>query len=177
MRTTNSERLYMIKTISLFFSILLINLSLLASTSTAQTSDNIYGTEGINHIGLAVNKLQETTLFFTETLGWELAGGDPDYPAAFVTDGNLFLTLWQVEEPETATPFHRRKNIGLHHLAITVESLEKLNALHNKLKDMANINIEFSPEFLGSGPTTHMMINEPSGIRLEFIVPGNRIKK
>lgn len=89
----------------------------------------------------------------------------------------MMVTLWQVEDPATATPFHRRKNVGLHHLAITVESLEKIYALHDRIKDMANIRIEFSPEFMGAGPTTHMMIYEPSGIRLEFIVPGSRIQQ
>ena len=159
------------------FSIILFTSFL--SHATAQESNvgqNTYGTEGINHLGLAVNKLDDSVRFFTEVLGWRRAGGQPDYPAVFVTNDALFLTLWQVEDPETATPFHRRKNVGLHHLAITVESLEKLHALHEKLKQQDNVNIEFAPEFLGQGPTTHMMINEPSGIRLEFIVPASRIE-
>lgn len=148
-----------------------------AFLSNASAQENQFGTEGINHLGLAVSKLDESVSFFVDTLGWKTAGGQPDYPSIFVTNGQMLLTLWQVEDPMTATPFHRRKNVGLHHLAITIESLEKLHALHDKIKDMDNVNVEFGPEFLSGGPTTHMMINEPSGNRLEFIVPSDRIKQ
>jgi len=128
-------------------------------------------TKGINHTGLAVKDLDKSAAFFVDTLGWEKAGERPDYPAIFVTDGNAFVTLWQVEDPVTATPFHRRKNVGLHHLAFTVATLDALQALYEKFLKTPNVEIEFAPEFLGKGPATHMMIREPSGIRLEFIVP------
>lgn len=128
-------------------------------------------TAGMNHTGLAVKYLDKTAAFFIDTLGWKKAGERPEYPAIFVTDGDMFLTLWQVEDPATAVDFHRRKNVGLHHLALTVRTLEDLNKLHETFKNTAGVEIEFAPEFLGNGPTTHMMIREPSGIRLEFIVP------
>ncbi len=134
-------------------------------------------TLGVNHVGLAVTKLEASASLFTDTLGWRKAGGDPEYPAIFVTDGEAFVTLWQVEDPETATPFDRRRNVGLHHLAMTVESLDALHALHKKLEHLEGVTIEFAPEFLGQGPTTHMMIRDPSGLRLEFIVPASRISK
>ncbi|NVJ99212.1 MAG: VOC family protein [Alphaproteobacteria bacterium] len=133
-------------------------------------------TLGVNHIGLAVSKLEATASFFVDTLGWEKAGEKPDYPAIFVTDGEAFVTLWQVENPASAMPFDRRKNVGLHHLAMTVESLEALHSLHEKFQTVDGVIIEFAPEFLGQGPTTHMMIRDPSGLRLEFIVPAGRIK-
>ena len=126
-------------------------------------------TKGINHTGLAVKSVEKSAAFFIDVLGWKKAGGRPDYPAIFVTDGKAFITLWQVENPETATAFHRRKNIGLHHLAFTLDTLEELHALHEKFKKTEGVIIEFAPEYMGSGPTTLMMINEPSGIRLEFV--------
>ncbi len=147
--------------------------SLIASPVVAQEKTEIV-TKGVNHLGLAVRDLKKTAAFFTETLGWKEAGGRPDYPAIFVTDGSLFLTLWQVEDPATATAFDRRKNVGLHHLAITVNTLEDLDDLHAKFQKLDGVEIEFAPEFLGNGPTTHMMIREPSGVRLEFIVPGGK---
>lgn len=133
-------------------------------------------TGGVNHIGLTVSDLEASASFFIDTLGWEQAGGDPDYPAVFVTDGEAFVTLWRAEDPESATPFDRRKNLGLHHLAITVRYIEDLNALHTKLATMQGVTIEFAPETLGGGPTIHMMIREPSGLRLEFITPRGRSK-
>ncbi len=133
-------------------------------------------TLGVNHIGFAVSKLDATTAFFVETLGWSSAGGRPDYPAKFVTNGSIFVTLWQVTDPNNAIAFDRKNNVGLHHMAITVRDLEALNALYEKFKEHDDVIIEFAPEFLGKGPTTHMIIREPSGLRLEFIVPANRIK-
>jgi lactoylglutathione lyase len=61
-------------------------------------------------------------------------------------------------------------------MAITVRDLETLHALHKRFMALDDVTVEFAPEFLGNGPTTHMIIREPSGIRLEFIVPANRIK-
>lgn len=144
---------------------------MISTNNIIQAEENPYGTEGLSHIGFAVSKLEQSADFFVNTLGWKKVKEKPDYPAIFVSNGNIFISLWQVEDPATATPFHRRKNVGLHHMAIKVSSLEQLHALHEKLKNTPGVRIEFGPELLRQGPTTHMMVYEPSGIRLEFIVP------
>lgn len=131
-------------------------------------------TQGVNHIGLTVTDLEASTGFFIETLGWKAAGGDPEYPANFVTDGDLFLTLWQATDPAAATGFNRKTNVGLHHLALTVADVETLDALHETFKGDPRIRIAFGPELSYGGPTVHMMVYEPSGIRIEFAVPGGR---
>lgn len=133
-------------------------------------------TSGVNHTGLAVKYLDKTTSFFVDVLGWKKVGGDPDYPSNFVTDGEAFLTLWQVEDPATAVEFNRRGNVGLHHLAFTVKSLDALHALHATFLETEGVTVEFAPEFLGKGPTTHMMVRDPSGLRLEFVVPGKYVR-
>lgn len=151
---------------------------LMAQTAQAQDSAAPPAggeTLGLNHIGLAVGDLDATVAFFTETLGWETAGGDPDYPSIFVTNGEMFVTLWRVTDPATAVPFNRKSNVGLHHMAITVRDLATLHELHRRFAAHPRVAIEFAPEFLGNGPTTHMMVREPSGIRLEFIVPRGRM--
>jgi lactoylglutathione lyase len=125
-------------------------------------------TRGMNHVGLTVTDLDKSTAFFTEVLDWEEVGGFPDYPSKFVTDGEMFLTLWQATDPETAVPFDRKNNVGLHHLAITVVSREALDVLHERFLQEEDVVIEFAPEPNGGGPTIHMMIREPSGNRLEF---------
>ena len=127
-------------------------------------------TNGINHLGLTVNNLFETKTFFIDVLGWTESGYDPSYPRTAVSDGKIRLTLWQVDTSLSVEEFNRRKNIGLHHLALEVESEEKLNALYDILKHQ--VEIEFPPELVGSGPRKHMMCYEPGGIRLEFIWPG-----
>ena len=90
-------------------------------------------TQGLNHVGLSVRNLKSSRDFFVDTLGWRLAGGYPDYPSSFVTDGQVFVTLWQVADPKTAVGFNRKNNVGLHHLALTVESFEALDQLHLSL--------------------------------------------
>jgi lactoylglutathione lyase len=125
-------------------------------------------TLGMNHVGLTVRDLDKSVAFFVETLDWREVGGYPDYPSKFVTDGEIFLTLWQATDPDTAIPFDRKNNVGLHHLALTVTSFEALDILHARFLETDGVVIEFSPELNGPGPTKHMMIREPSGNRLEF---------
>ena len=148
-----------------------------AVAQNAETSEEEAATLGLNHIGLAVSDLEASTAFFIDTLGFRAAGGDPEYPSNFVFNGEIFVTLWQVTDPETAVQFDRKNNVGLHHMAITVRDLTALHELHRKFQEHPNVEIEFGPEFLGNGPTTHMMIRDPSGLRLEFIVPRGRMSE
>jgi len=151
--------------------ILLTALSLLLSFCAAMPvySAAETGIGGIDHFGLAVTDLQASQKFFVVTLGFDLIGEDSEYPSAFVTNGEITVTLWRVLDPDTAIEFDRRNNVGLHHLAFTIDSFEALDALHETLLSTPGVVIEFSPELLRAGPTKHMMIREPSGNRLEFI--------
>ena len=81
------------------------------------------------------------------------------------------ITLWQAENPETAVPFDRKRVIGLHHLALTVENAVLLKELHSLLQSRDDVEIEFAPELLWNGPTQHMMTRIPGGLRVEFIAP------
>ena len=126
-------------------------------------------TRGAHHIGLTVPDLGAARDFFIDALGFEQVGDVPDYPAAFVSDGTVMITLWQAEDPATATPFDRRRNIGLHHLALAVESTEALHALATRLGARSDTDIEFEPEPLGSTALRHMMCRIPGNIRLELV--------
>jgi catechol 2,3-dioxygenase-like lactoylglutathione lyase family enzyme len=126
-------------------------------------------TQGSHHIGLTVPDLTATRNFFVDVLGFKQVGEVPNYPAFFVSDGTLLLTLWQAADPGNATPFDRKNNIGLHHFALKVESLDMLKSLHETLASTDGVEIEFAPEPLGGGPTQHMMFYIPGGIRMELI--------
>ena len=127
-------------------------------------------TKGAHHIGLTVSNLDEARRFFVDTLVYKQVGEMPEYPAVFLSDGSTVITLWQVADPASAVSFDRKTVIGLHHLAIAVDGDASLNALHERLKDDSDVNIEFAPEFRGGGPTRHMMCNIPGGgIRIEFV--------
>jgi catechol 2,3-dioxygenase-like lactoylglutathione lyase family enzyme len=127
-------------------------------------------TRGIHHAGLTVPDLAAARAFFIEALGFEQVGEKANYPAVFLSDGVVMITLWQAEDPASALPFNRRRGIGLHHLAFTVADLD---AVHTLLAARDDVEIEFAPEPLGGGPTRHMMSAIAGGIRVEFIAPAN----
>ncbi|WP_169567457.1 VOC family protein [Sneathiella limimaris] len=128
-------------------------------------------TQGAHHIGLTVPDLNQSKNFFLQILGFKQVGEVPSYPAAFVSDGITMITLWQAVDPKDAIPFDRKNIIGLHHLALKVPSSQALERLYATLLNTADVEIEFAPQNLGKGPTQHMMIYIPGGIRLELIAP------
>lgn len=130
-------------------------------------------TSGVNHIGLAVSDLKATTDFFVSKLGWTESGFDSAYPRTAVTGGKIKITLWQVDHAKTVNTFNRRQNVGLHHLALHIDSEKDLYALAEKLAAVENASIEFMLELMGSGPRKHFICYEPSGIRIEFSWMGN----
>ncbi|MEM9566956.1 MAG: hypothetical protein AAF974_01510 [Cyanobacteria bacterium P01_E01_bin.34] len=76
-------------------------------------------TQGAHHIGLTVcSRYSLHSGLFGRCAGFKQVGEKPDYPAVFVSDGTVMLTLWQTQNPQTATPFDRKTNIGLHHFAL-----------------------------------------------------------
>ena len=129
-------------------------------------------TQGSHHVGLTVPDLAQAHDFFVEVLGFKQVGEKPDYPAVFVSDGEIMITLWRATNPESAVTFDRHHHIGLHHLALTVPGTTRLNALYQRLCDVDSLVVEFPPEPLGGGPTQHMMCAIPGGIRVEFIARG-----
>ncbi len=127
-------------------------------------------TKGVHHIGLTVSKLEESADFFTSLLGWKEVRRNDEYPAIFVSDGNITVTLWATKE-ESSHQFNKNGNVGLHHVAFHVENENNLNSIYEKLISNG-VKIEFPPELVQQGPAKHMMCYEPSGIRVEFIWPG-----
>jgi lactoylglutathione lyase len=126
-------------------------------------------TKGIDHLGLAVSDLEGSTRFFVECLGWKVVGEIASYPAKFVSDGTIRLTLWQVDTSGGYVSFDRRKNVGLHHLALKVADLPTLEALYARVSAWPGVEVEFAPEPAYKGPRTHCMVREPGGVRLEFV--------
>ncbi|MBB1383992.1 VOC family protein [Pseudoalteromonas sp. SG45-5] len=158
------------KTLLLSLSPLLL-LSVSAIADTPKDVKNWVG--GVDHLGLTVSDLDSSQAFFTDVLGFKTLGSDSTYPAYFLSNNKITITLWRVKNDQKRVEFNRAENVGLHHLALSVESIEKLAQLHDHLKTQSNVKIEFAPENLGKGPTQHMMIREPSGNRIEFIARGN----
>ena len=128
-------------------------------------------TRGVHHVGLTVSNLEESAAFFSSLLGWKEVRRDDEYPAVFLSDGSVMLTLWKNRE-EPPAGFDKDRNVGLHHMAFLVETESDLDRIHDTLV-RNGMEIEFSPELLRKGPAKHLMCYEPSGIRVEFIWPGD----
>ncbi len=142
----------------------------MCTTATdSATNNNTISTLGIHHLGLSVPDIKQTAAFFIEQLNFNIVGEKPEYPALFVSDGTVMLTLWQISDSNTMTTFDRKNNVGLHHFALKVANLEKLEAIHQQFALADNIDIEFAPEQLDELPIHHMMCIIPGGIRLELI--------
>lgn len=127
-------------------------------------------TKGAHHIGLTVSKLEDSANFFTSLLGWKEVRRNDEYPAIFVSDGTIMLSLWATKE-EPSSAFNKNRQVGLHHVAFQVANEAALNEVYTRLVKHG-IKIEFSPELVRQGPAKHLMCFEPSGIRVEFIWSG-----
>jgi catechol 2,3-dioxygenase-like lactoylglutathione lyase family enzyme len=125
-------------------------------------------TQGIHHLGLTVRDLATTRAFFIDCLGWKQVGEKPDYPAVFVSDGTIMLTLWQVQAPDGGVAFDRKTNVGLHHVGFRVKGEAAFKETFERVSAWPGVKVEFAPEQLGPGPMQHTMITEPGGIRIEF---------
>ena len=132
-------------------------------------SSNAKLTSGFSHVGLSVSDLDASFQFF-QALGFDKVGGVDSYPSIFLSDGSSLLTLWQTEKD--ATPFNRRKNVGLHHLAIKVSSKEALHTAYKAVSHVDGVRVDgegaFAPQALDGTPLTHAMVYEPSGNRIEL---------
>lgn len=123
-------------------------------------------TQGIDHLGLSVSDLNASLAFFQNALGWTQVGGNPGYPAAFITDGVSRLTLWQCKG-DVINGFNRHANVGLHHVALKVPTAEALREVFAAVRDWPGVKVEFAPELAGKGPREHFMFYEPGGARIE----------
>ena len=126
-------------------------------------------TLGVHHVGLAVPDVDAASKFFTEALGWTVVGRNDAYPSVFVSDGITTLTLWQVANPASAVTFDRRRNIGLHHLALAIADEAALQAVFERVSRYPGVVIEFAPGPIRPGSNRkHFLCAMPGGLRLEF---------
>ena len=123
--------------------------------------------QGIDHLGLTVADLEASRAFFVEGLGWQVLGGNPDYPAVYIGNGHAKLTLWQ-QKGADQRGFDRHAHVGLHHVAFAVPDEAALTQLFDQIAAWPGVQVEFAPEPSGAGPKIHFMIREPGGTRIEF---------
>lgn len=84
----------------------------------------------IDHIGIAVNSIEESLKFWEGTLGVKCAGvetvEDQKVKTAFLPIKESELELLEATSPESpVAKFIEKKGEGIHHIAIRVDNLEE----------------------------------------------------
>lgn len=87
-------------------------------------------TRKINHIGIAVNSIQEFMTLYRDVLGLEFAGEevveDQKVKVAFFDIGESRIELLEPTSPESPiAKFIEKRGEGMHHLAVSSENVEK----------------------------------------------------
>ena len=92
----------------------------------------------INHIGIAVNSIDEALKLYTDVLGLEVKGievvAEQKVRTAIIPVGENKIELLESTDPEGAiAKYVERRGEGLHHLAFEVSNIdEALKAMVNK---------------------------------------------
>jgi methylmalonyl-CoA epimerase len=94
--------------------------------------------EKLDHIGIAVNDIEEALKFYKDALGLSVSHVEEvleqHVKIAFVPAGDVNLELLQATDPESAVAkFIEKKGEGIQHIAFSVDNLERsLTALKDK---------------------------------------------
>lgn len=92
----------------------------------------------IDHIGIAVNNLEESLNFYEGVLGLEVRGveevSEQKVKVGFLDIGGVHLELLESTSPEGPVgKFIEKRGEGIHHIAVIVEDLEKsIEMMKNK---------------------------------------------
>ncbi|MFS4093090.1 VOC family protein [Streptomyces sp. AF1A] len=125
----------------------------------------------IAHTGLNVTDLDRSLAFYRDVLGFALLaeGKDEDRRYAMLGEpgGLPLVTLWQQAEGS-----YDGGRPGLHHLAFSVDSVERIREYEAALR-------EYGVEFAHEGVVAHreggtsggIFFHDPDGIRLEIAAP------
>ena len=129
----------------------------------------------IDHIGIAVNSIDEHLKFYTETLGLDLRGTEivesQKVKTAIIQIGESAIELLEATDPESAIAKHiESRGEGLHHLAMEVDdvtaSIADLRAKEIRL-------IDETPR--GGVENSSIAFLHPKGpkVLLEIVQPAN----
>ena len=83
----------------------------------------------INHIGIAVNSIEDAVKLYTDVLGLEVKGieiiAEQKAKTAIIAVGETKIELIESTDPEGAIARHiERRGEGLHHLALEVRDIQ-----------------------------------------------------
>ena len=117
----------------------------------------------IGHVVLKVRDLARAEAFYTQTLGFEVVTRFDRPRGVFLTLGEQHhdLALFEVS-PAAADP--QEDQVGLHHVALQVETFEALKEAYAELKRQAIPIVRA----VDHGTTNSIYLCDPAGNRLEL---------
>ncbi|QIW23418.1 methylmalonyl-CoA epimerase [Sulfolobus sp. S-194] len=136
-------------------------------------------TQNIDHIGIAVENIEEAIKFYTEKLGMKVVHKeileDRGLKVAFLTgkEGETAIELLEPINHEdmnnTVAKFIKNRGQGLHHLAIKVENIE------SSLKELESQGIQLVDKKPRPGARGHLVAfvhpKSVMGVLLELVQP------
>jgi len=115
----------------------------------------------VGHLVLNVKNLDESTKFYTDILGFEIALQRPN--GTFLTCGKIHHDLALFQAPEGALPVTQGQ-LGLNHFAVQVEDISDLKEVYNELKD-SGASLDSNTDH---GMTSSIYFFDPDGNKIEF---------
>lgn len=128
----------------------------------------------VNHIGIAVNNIDEAVKLYTEVLGLKLTNvevvEDQKAKTAFIPVGETKIELIESTSPDgTIAKYIEKRGEGLHHIALEVENIQ------DALKTLTEKNVSLIDEKPRKGvENTSIAFLHPKAtkILLELVEPG-----
>ena len=144
--------------IYLFISGILVGLLIQAAIAQSGGQNNNPGVIMLNHVGIAVNDMEESLAFYTETMGYEeafsISNAEGEVGLAYLrVSENTFVELGRANENTPA---------GLSHFGVQVADVEAVKAMYE--------GRGVSPTDIRSGRTNALLsdIFDPQGVRIEL---------
>jgi len=128
----------------------------------------------INHIGIAVNSIEEAVKLYTDVLGLELKGvevvADQKVKTAIIPVGESKIELLESTDPDgVIAKYIEKRGEGLHHLALEVSNLQDV------LDTLAKQGVALIDEKPRNGvEDTKIAFLHPKGTKvlIELVEPG-----
>ena len=128
----------------------------------------------INHIGIAVNSIEESVKLYTEALGLKVQDievvADQNVKTAIIPVGESKIELLESTDPEgVIAKYIEKRGEGLHHLALEVSNIE------DTLEMLAKQGVPLIDENPRNGvENTRIAFLHPKGTKvlLELVEPG-----
>ena len=129
---------------------------------------------GIQHIDLAVSDVDRSLAFYLDLLGPLGLKEEERYPTYRGTEDVVYLSFgdeWLGLRPADGGT-HRYYGVGLEHLAFEVDTMDEVDAAHQRCSQRGD-RVHHQPEEDSDIPGYYaFFVFDPDGLRIEVFTPG-----